>query len=248
MVVFKGRWHSVRKTVVGALIDKNGKSFKVRFLIDSGATVSMILMHSLFLTKGDWDFGSTPIIRMHGINAVSICDLMLEAKFMPGPHISSDFKTTMGIQQDFGVTMQFFVQRDVKAYKCQKQELTGVVLKELAKPEFMLADPDQATEGEEVLYVHGIIGEDQISMLEESNIRKIGDAGLKATRTVFGDMIHGNSHFLSVNNKKGAVEMRQKHEFHYDTICQYGLIAETSTATSQESLFENIDFLREISE
>jgi hypothetical protein len=115
----------VRKTIVGTLIDKDGKHFKVRFLIDSGATVSMILMHSLFLTKGNWDFGTTPVIKMHGINAVSLCDLMVEASFAPGPHIPKSFLISMGKSSDFQMSLQFFVQKDVRAYRCPKQELSS---------------------------------------------------------------------------------------------------------------------------
>jgi hypothetical protein len=257
MVVFKGRWHSVRKTIVGTLIDKEGNRYKVRFLIDSGATVSMILMHSLFLTKGNWDFGTTPVIKMHGINAVSTCDLMVEAKFAPGPHIPESFLISMGKSADFNITLQFFVQKDVRAYRCPKQELTPEVRKELAKQSYTLADPNQNTEGDEILYVHGIIGEDQIGLLEEHNIRKLVDSGMKVTRTLFGDLLHGNSHFLDLIRPKGEFEMKQPAQAaacseiqsaSCSEVCLYGLIAEISTSEDKEDPLENIDFLRNITQ
>jgi hypothetical protein len=249
MVVFKGRWHSVRKTIVGTLVDKAGKRFKFRFLVDSGATVSMILMHSLYLTRGDWDFGTTPFIRMHGINAVSTCDLMVETKFIPGTHINEEFLKSMGKSADFGITLQFFVQKDVTAYRCQKQELTPEIRTELAKPEYVLADPHQATEGHETLFIHGIIGEDQIGLLEEQNIRKLCDSGMKVTRTLFGDLLHGNSHFMEINKTVQGVEMKSKNGLCFNTICLYGLIADrTTNPPPEEDPFENIDFLREITQ
>lgn len=249
MVVFRGRWHSVRKTIVGTLVDRDGRKFKVRFLVDSGATVSMILMHSLYLTKGNWDFGTTPFIRMHGINAVSTCDLMVETKFQPGKHITEEFLKSMGKEADFGITLQFFVQKDVTAYRCQKQELTQDVRQELAKQEYLLADPHQITEGHETLFIHGIIGEDQIGLLEEQNIRKLGDSGMKVTRTLFGDLLHGNSHFMEVHKTVREVEMKYRNGLCLNTICLYGLMADTKDNPSQEEdPFENIDFLREITQ
>jgi hypothetical protein len=244
MVVYTGRWHTVRKTIVGVLVDRNGKRFKVRFLIDSGATITMILLHSLFLTNGDWDIGSTPSIRMHGINAVSVCDLMLEAMFMPGPHISSEFKKEMKMPENFGLKLKFFVQRDVKAYTCCKQELPEDALKQILTPEFTLADPHQATKGDETLYIHGIIGEDQISLFEESMIRKVGSAGLKTTRTYFGDMIHGNSHFLNANLTEGNLQMKVKQS---PIIYVYGLQAITNIEEDTQETFAEEDLFAHLS-
>jgi hypothetical protein len=206
----------------------------------------MILLHALFLTNGDWDFASTPTIRMHGINAVSYCDLMLTARFIPGPHITKEFKATMKLADNFGLSMDFFVQRDVKAYTCFKQQLPDDVLAQLAKPEFTLADPHQALPGDETLYVHGIIGEDQISKLEESMIRKVGSEGLKTTRTYFGDVIHGNSHFLSANLTEDNLQLRYKQN---PTIYQYGIIAQTTVEdNNKDGLLEEVDLFAHITQ
>jgi hypothetical protein len=145
--------------VVETLVDKSGTKFELRFLIDSGATVSMMLMQTLFQTKGERGVGITLPIMMHGINSVSMSDMMLEATCLPGYHIPSDFKTSKGVKGDFGIKLQFYVQRGVEAYTCNKLELPSSVTDEVAKLGLVLADLQQVTPGEEKLYVHGIIGE-----------------------------------------------------------------------------------------
>jgi hypothetical protein len=87
-------------------------------------------------------------------------DMMLEATCLPGCHIPSEFKTNIGIKGDFGIKLQCYVQREVKAYTCNKLELPSSVTDEIAKFGLILADPQQVTPGEEKLYVHGIVGKD----------------------------------------------------------------------------------------
>jgi hypothetical protein len=252
MVVFKGRWHSVRKTVVGTLVDKNGKRFEVRFLVDSGATVSIILMQTLFLTKGSWDVGITPPIMMHGINSVSMCDMMLEVKFMPGCHITPQFKSIKNMTDEFGITLQFYVQRGVKAYTCNKQELPSDVLKELSDPKYMLADPYQAAPGDEKLCVHGIIGEDQISLLEECSTHRIGQAGLKLTDSHFGHILHGNSHFMEVNHAEVKPKMSKLDKPPFvisgcgNAISIFGINVELSDENDKQAQFQNDEWVKDI--
>jgi hypothetical protein len=213
----------------------------------------MILMHALFLTKGEWDVGITPKLYMHGINAVSVCDLMMEAMFIPGTHITKDFKTTMGMAHNFGIPLSFYVQRDVRVYKSYKRELPQDVIAELSKPEYTLADPEQGAEGDDTLYVHGIIGEDQISRFEEHNSRKIGSEGMKVTRTYFGDLLHGNSHFLEYPIKNGKVEMKEPESSQAVHVYQLGLEPVPMPGTNaptlspeEEEQINDINFLQEI--
>jgi hypothetical protein len=252
MVVFTGRWSTVRKTVVGVLVDKDGKCFKVRLLVDSGATVSLMLMHSLFLTRGNWDFGTTPKMTMHGINGSSHTDLMIEALFIPGPHIPKSYKEAMGLAVNFGVSLKFFCQRDVRVYKDWKAELPTELVDELKKPDYVLADPEQAVAGSELLYVHGIIGEDQIDSLDETVIRKVGTSGMKVTRTKFGDLLHGKSHFIDYPFKKGKAGMREEWDCQtVTTVLQYGLEpvplnSVVETYSSDPINDYSLDFLKEL--
>jgi hypothetical protein len=252
MVVFRGRWSTVRKTVVGVLVDKDGKCFKVRLLVDSGATVSLMLMHSLFLTRGNWDFGTTPKMTMHGINGSSFTDLMVKATFIPGPHIPKNFKEAMGLATNFGITLDFFCQRDVRVYKDWKAELPTEIVDELVKPEYVLADPEQAASGAELLYVHGIIGEDQIDSLDETVIRRVGTSGMKVTRTKFGDLLHGKSHFIEYPFKKGKAGMREEWDCSIDNVVhQYGLepvpLSSVMDIPSPDPINDySLDFLKEL--
>lgn len=241
----------MRKTVVVTLVDKSGKKFELRFLIDSGATVSMILMQTLFQTKGEWDVGITPPIMMHGINSVSMCDMMLEATCLPGFHIPQEFKSQKGIKEDFGIKLQFYVQRGVKAYTCNKQELPKSVIEEITNLGLVLADPQQITPGEEKLYVHGIIGEDQISLFEECGTKKVGNAGLKLTESHFGHILHGNSHFMEANLAIDKPQMSRvacpSFQNSLYSISLFGLnVVASSLEEETDSRFGDINWLRDI--
>jgi hypothetical protein len=179
----------------------------------------------LYTTRGEWDFAQTPKITMQGINSSSICDMMFEARFIPGEHITSEYKSLMKVPEDFGVTMQFHIQKSIESFKGFKRELPDDVRTELQSSKFCLADPNQAEDGCDTLIIHGIIGEDMINELEESTITKIGDKGLKVTRTLFGDIIHGKSHHIKFPYRVGGLELKEEQEFAAnEEFCQYGIV------------------------
>jgi hypothetical protein len=161
---------------------------------------------------------------MQGINASSVCDLMVEAKFEPGDHITQAFKNQLKIPVNFGINLKFHMQRGVEIYRCYKRELPEDMRQVLKTEDFCLADPQQAEEGCDTMFIHGIIGEDMINEMEESIITKVGSVGLKTTRSFFGDILHGKSHFIKFPYKSGKLELKEEQEFATDGICQCGVV------------------------
>lgn len=226
MVVYNGYWNTVRKTIVGLLEDKNGKQFQVRLLVDSGATVSIILMHTLYMTRGEWDMGQTPKIILQGINAQSLCHMMARIKFCPGPHVSQSFRQKMNIRDDFGVYMNFHIQNEIEVFKTYKRNLPDDVGEAISRASLTLADPEQLAPGNDMLYIHGIIGEDQIHELDETIIQHVGNEGMKATRSKFGDILHGRSHYIKFPYGSNGLELKGGQDFALDNIAQYGILSE----------------------
>jgi hypothetical protein len=182
---------------------------------------------------------------MQGINASSVCDLMVEAQFVPGDHITQEFRKEAGIPVNFGTTMQFHVQRGVSSFKCYKRQLPDDVRRELLQPSFCLADPEQSAEGEELLLIHGIIGEDMINEMDESKISKVGAVGIKTTRTLFGDLVHGKSHFIQFPYEKGGLKMTEEQDFTLHRsiqsgFCQPIMIEEDNLVTSETNYLNTL--------
>jgi hypothetical protein len=244
MVKYEGYWSTVRKTVVGDLVDKNGTKFPVRYLVDSGSTVTLMPMHCLYMSRGDWDYCQTPKITMQGINAASICDLMVEAKFIPGDHVTSAFREKTKVPNDFSINLQFHVQKGVEIFKCYKRELPDAVRQKLLSDEFCLADPEQAQEGCDNLYIHGIIGEDVIHEMEETQITKVSEAGMRTTRTYFGDLLHGRSQFIRFPYKTGGLEMKEEQEFAINDICQNSIIPVYLNSSQEDKEEEELRYLQ----
>jgi hypothetical protein len=183
---------------------------------------------------------------MQGINASSTCDLMVEAKFVPGDHINQGFKNTVNMPANFGPVLQFHIQRGISEFKGYKRELPEDIRKELVKPIYCLADPEQGDEGCETLLIHGIIGEDMINELEETSITKIGAVGMKTTRTYYGDVLHGKSHFIKFPYNKGKVDLSEEQDFAIERICQYGIYQ--CPIRKQEDLRAELQYLKDICE
>jgi hypothetical protein len=204
-------------------------------------------LHSLYSTRGEWNFYQTPKIVMQGINSQSVCDMMFEAKFVPGPHITHEYKTQLKIPDNFGVNMQFHVQKGIEVFKCYKRELPGDIRSELLANGFCMADPHQVEEGEDMLLIHGIIGEDSISGMDESIITKIGTVGMKTTRSLYGDLLHGKSHYIKFPYKKGYVDLKDEQDFIAHTICQYG-ITPVLVHGQDEKVAESYEYLKSLCE
>jgi hypothetical protein len=142
--------------------------------------------------------------------------------------------------------MQFHIQRGVEVFKAYKRQLPEDIRKELAKPNFCLADPEQGDEGDEVMLIHGIMGEDMINEIEETTITKVGSVGMKTTRSFYGDLVHGKSHFVSFPYKKGGVDMKQEQDFALDNICQYGIYQ--CPLQKEKDLSDELEYLKDICE
>ena len=109
MPVYKGHWNSIRETVICNITDKDGKSHEIRLLVDTGATSSTLPFYTLFKTKGNWDVGTIPPLRLCGINSVSTCDMMCRATISPGNHLKSDFKKEAEIAENFSIEVDFLI-------------------------------------------------------------------------------------------------------------------------------------------
>lgn len=226
MVKYEGYWNTIRKTMVAEVEDRNGKRFNMRFLVDSGASVSLIPLNILWQTKGEWDLGQAPNINLCGVNteAPLTCNLVCEAKLKPASHIKSSFRTLMKVDNEFEVKVKFLVQPQVKSYASYKYELPEDIRNELNKNEFHMADPEQKKPGESRIFIHGILGEDFIDEIGESKILRVGSSSMKVTRSKFGDLLHGKSHFIYYPYKDSELKLKQplSQDGLYSAISCYG--------------------------
>jgi hypothetical protein len=86
-----------------------------------------------------------------------------------------------------------------------------------------MADPHQTEEGDDMLLIHGIIGEDSMNGMDETIITKVGTVGMKTTRSLYGDLLHGKSHYIKFPYKVGSLDLKDEQNFTTNKICQYGI-------------------------
>lgn len=213
MVKYTGSWHSIRETVVCNIKDLDGQEFEIRLLVDTGATCSTMPLATLYKTRGHWDVGTIPVVHLHGINSVSKCDLMCRAEVKPGNHLKSDFKKAVGIPENFSITVDFLIMRGVEVFDVIKRELPDDLKKQLANPKYHLADPEQITDGDSRLYIHGILGVKAITEMNRTGYEKITGTEMTLCRSNLGDLLFGASHFVEKRNGKNPIPMNDNDEW-----------------------------------
>jgi hypothetical protein len=79
---------------------------------------------------------------------------------------------------------------------------------------------------------------------------------MKVTRSLFGDILHGNSHFIDFPYKVGEVTMKGEQDFAYGPIYPFGIIADTNVdpesedkaVAKMETLKKEIEYLKDTCE
>lgn len=213
MIKYEGYWNSVRKTIYRVMVDEKINCFDARFLVDSGAICSLILLFTLFKSKGVWDIGPSPTIGLTGINSSSSMDLICNFTFIPGAHITKDFRACMRQRPDFNVRFNMHIQYNVEVFKTKRRILPDFIIEPLSNTDYYcLADPAQIQKSEDPLYIHGIIGEHMIPLLDETHIIKITNNEISLTRGQFGDVIHGRSHFVIYPWQESELKIKEDGE------------------------------------
>ena len=196
LAFYDGTWNSIRETVICNLVDKDGAKHEVRLLVDTGATVSTLTFFTLYKTRGNWDVGTIPPLRLHGVNSSTVCDMMCKATLTPGNHLKSDFKKTAGLAENFELKVDFLVIHSTKVFSVWKRELPESIRLHLANEKFHLADPEQINPGFRMLYMHGILGVRAISQMNRQTYQKVLSTEMTLCRSSLGDLLFGASHFM----------------------------------------------------
>jgi hypothetical protein len=220
MVRHTGSWNSIRETVVCSIKDKDGKKFEIRLLVDSGATTSTLPFFTLYKTRGNWDVGTIPPIRIHGINAATNCDMVCRATLSPGEHLKSNFFNSMGLPANFELEVDFLVMRGIQIFHVYKRELPESIRTELADIKYHLADPEQITEGERMIYIHGILGVKAIGQMQRKGFTKVPGTEMTTCKSIFGDLLFGASHFMPHQPGTNPIPLNDNDAWETDHHCR----------------------------
>jgi len=194
----KGHWNAVRQTAICEIVDRNGKRFQIRALIDGGSEISIVTEYVLNKTQGDWKRNFIPELNVQGVNSCSKINWTAEMKLRPSKHLDPRYVEEHKLQ-DIEIKALFHVMQKPDYFANFRREYPEEIRKELTE-NYMLADPVIVNKGNERVNVHAILGVNVIRFLSERSIRIIEPPGIEIRRSNFGDLISGNTHFVEHSN------------------------------------------------
>jgi hypothetical protein len=241
-----GAWNAIRETVVCTMTDLTGREFNLRFLVDTGATISSIPAYTLYYTKAKWDCEQIRPIPVAGINSVTDCDIICHAPIKPGKHLSKEFLRQWELPHNFVIDVDFYVLRGPEVYTTFKSGLPSHIISTLSSQKYQLADPAQLEPNDSLLYIHGILGVRAITKMRRTTIQEVPGTDLTICRSVLGDLLFGTSHFradrmVTVDppmNDNNARE-NEKHSFSSEMISRGAVVEEDSKNVDDESISHN---------
>lgn len=191
-----GFWNSIRETIVCTLQDERGEGFQVRLLVDPGANISTIPLFTLCMTEGNWDVDAIPAISIAGINSINQCELVCHAKILPGEHITEEFRGEYKVPQKFSVSVDFFLMKGMQVFTSYKPALPRDIVSTLSGKHYCLADPEQISPHDNLIYIHGILGGNALAELGRKAFETVPQTKMTTCRSYFGDLLLGPSHFI----------------------------------------------------
>jgi hypothetical protein len=196
--VYKGLMHTVAETILCYITDKNGKRFLVRFLVDSGGSMSLFC-ESFLPPDGEWDIQDISHRPLKVAGAFKGCEQTSVELF--NTRISPREGVNQTGKPDPHIKGCFYVMKD-ESYPEIKRELPEYLVKkiEASKATIKLADSIVLEKGDEVIKCAGIIGLDMKNAIRTCIIEEFNEK-LVVKRSAFGDFISGPTHLVKNERK-----------------------------------------------
>jgi hypothetical protein len=198
-----GHLNAVRQTAICEIVDRNGKRFQIRVLIDGGSEISIVTEFLLGKTQGDWKRNYIPEITIQGVNSCSAIRWTTEMKLRPSKHLPLRYIEQHNLK-DKEIKAVFHVMQKPNYFANYRREYPELLRKELAE-NYTLADPVVTHTGDQSINIHAILGVNVIRYLNEKSIRVIDPPGIEIRSSILGDMISGNTHFVKYEDEIVAV-------------------------------------------
>ena len=203
----QGFWNSIRETIVCEAKDLSGRRFEMRFLVDPGATISTIPFYTLALTGANWDIEQIRAISISGINSLDQCDLVCHAIISPGEHLGVEFKREVKLPQNYQLEVDLFLMRGMQVFTSYKHALPRDIVSTLSGKKYHLADPQQISPRDQMLYIHGILGVKAITQMGRQAFEAVPGTDMTTCRSYFGDLLFGASHFIPAREKNTSLPL-----------------------------------------
>jgi hypothetical protein len=199
-----GYWNPVRQTAICELVDRNNKKFQIRALVDGGSDISIVTQYVLDKTNGDWNKNYIPEVKIQGVNSCSKIHWTTELEIIPSRHLPEKYVKEHNLKQ-VKIKATFHVMSQPDVFVNFRKEYPKDLRTRLGN--FYLADPVLIESGNQKLNIHAILGVNVIRYLKEQSIMLIDPPGVEIRRSVLGDLISGNTHFLEYDDRKELVAL-----------------------------------------
>jgi hypothetical protein len=199
-----GYWNPVRQTAICEILDRNNKKFQIRALIDGGSDISIVTQYVLNKTRGDWKTTYIPEVNIQGVNSCSKIYTTTELKVVPSRHLGEKYVKQYELDQ-VQMKATFHVMTKPDIFVNFRKEYPKELRDKLAH--FTLADPILIQPKDERLNVHAIFGVNIIRYLKEQFVEVLDPPGIEVRRSVLGDMISGNTHFVDYDDRKELIAL-----------------------------------------
>jgi hypothetical protein len=199
-----GYWNPVRQTAICELVDRNNKKFQIRALVDGGSDISIVTQYVLDKTNGDWNKTYIPEVKIQGVNSCSKIHWTTDLEIIPSRHLPERYVTEHDLKK-VKIKATFHVMSQPDVFVNFRKEYPEELRTKLSN--YSLADPVLIEPGNQKLHVHAILGVNVIRYLKEHSLIVIDPPGVEIRRSVLGDLISGNTHFLEFDDRKELIAL-----------------------------------------
>jgi hypothetical protein len=200
-----GYWNPVRQTAICEILDRDNKKFQIRALIDGGSDISIVTDYVLERTSGDWKKVYIPEVNIQGVNSCSKIRSTTELKVIPSRHLGEDYFKEHSLSQ-VNIKAVFHIMTMPELFINYRKEYPEELRKKLSS-QYTLADPVLVQPGQERINVHAIFGVNVIRYLKEKSLTVIEPPGVEIRRSVLGDLISGNTHFVKYDDRNELIAL-----------------------------------------
>jgi hypothetical protein len=200
-----GYWNPVRQTAICEILDRDNKKFQIRALIDGGSDISIVTDYVLERTSGDWKKVYIPEVSIQGVNSCSKIRSTTELKIIPSRHLGEAYFKEHNLDQ-VNIKAVFHIMTMPELFINYRKEYPEELRKKLSD-QYTLADPVLVQPGQERINVHAIFGVNVIRFLKEKSLTVLEPPGVEVRRSVLGDLISGNTHFVKYDDRNELIAL-----------------------------------------